>query len=192
MFCKGRVWITACLLQSDTKNVPKRADVLNEFKGAYQEVEQGVYLQTPPKENEPGVQHRLSRSAQGLWILEKYVTKQDQWVLCTQELHNGHWVDSQNFMKLYRVQIVPLVKIISRMKEEWSDSERMKESLDFLFNSCNYKKLNSKVKPRSLRHNVANLKSRLEKHHMLWFGVSVGKVADEIAFGVLKESSNQS
>jgi len=176
----GRLWITGSIMQSD-KDVKKWNELLDELKGAYQEVTPGVFLQTPPQENEPGVQHRLRRSSLGLWEIEEYVVEQDNWVMCTQELPYGYWVDSKDSRKTYRIQIVPMVDILSRMKEQLTDVEETAKSMDFLFNSCNHKKLNTKLKARNLRHNIANLKVKLEKQHMLCFGVSVANIADDIA-----------
>jgi len=179
-FGKGRVWVSASLDQQDSKNW---SDVLDEIKGAYQEATPGVYLQTPRQENEPGLQHRLKRSRLGLWTIEEYVAEKEQWVMCTHELPYGGWVDSKDNLKMYNIRVVSMVSILSRMKDEWSHAYGMEKNLEFLFKSCNHKKLNTKLKARNLRHNVANLKLKLEKQHMLCFGISVANVADEIAFG---------
>jgi len=183
-FGKGRVWVSASLMRSDKQDSKNWSEVLNELKGAYQEATTAVYLQTPPQENEPGVQHRLRRNSLGLWMIEEYVAKQEQWVMCAQEIPYGGWVDSKDSLKMYNIRIVPMMNILSRIKDEWSDADEMEKNLEFLFNSCNHKKLNTKLKARNLRHNIANLKVKLEKQHMLCFGVSVANVADEIAFGV--------
>jgi len=183
-FGKGRVWVSASLDQQDSKNW---CDVLDEVKGAYQEATPGVYLQTPPQENEPGLQHRLKRSRQGLWTIEEYVAEQEQWVMCTQELPYGCWVDSKDNLKVYNIRVVPMMSILSRMKDEWSDADGMEKNLEFLFKSCNHKKLNTKLKARNLRHNISNIKLKLEKLHRLCFGISVANVADEIAFGLKRK-----
>jgi len=191
-FGKGRIWVSASLMQADVQESRNWSDVLDELKGAYQETTTGVYLQTPPQENEPGVQHRLKRNSLGLWTIEEYVAELGAWIMCTQELPYGGWVDSKDSLKMYNIRIVPMVNILSRIRNEWSDADEMEENLEFLFNSCNHKKLNTKLKARNLRHNIANLKVKLEKQHMLCFGVNVAKVADEIAFGVQEQSSQQS
>jgi len=183
-FGKGRVWVSASLMQSDKQDSRSWSEVLDELKGAYEEASPGVYLQTPPQENEPGVQHRLKRNSLGLWTIEEYVAEHEQWVMCAQELPYGGWVDSKDNLKMYNIRIVPMVNILSRMKDDWSDAEEMEKNLEFLFKSCNHKKLNTKLKARNLRHNIANLKVKLEKQHKLCFGVSVANVADEIAFGI--------
>jgi len=53
--------------------------------------------------------------------------------------------------------------------------------VDFLFKSCNQKKLISKLKKRNLKHNIANLKVKLDKQYALSFGVKVAYMADVIA-----------
>merc|ERR1712173_335856 len=47
-------------------------------------------------------------------------------------------------------------------------------------------KLNTKLKKRNLKHNIANLKVKLEKQHCLSFAVRIANIADSIAkeFGV--------
>jgi len=183
-FGKGRVWVSASLMQCEKQDGKNWSDVLDELKGAYEEASPGVYLQSPPQENEPGVRHRLKRNSLGLWTIEEYVAEQEQWVMCAQELPYGGWVDSKDNLKMYNIRIVPMVNILSRMKDDWSDAEEMEKNLEFLFKSCNHKKLNTKLKARNLRHNIANLKVKLEKQHKLCFGVTVANVADEIAFGI--------
>jgi len=187
----GRLWITGSIMQSDS-DVKKWNEVLDELKGAYQEVTPGVFFQTPPQENEPGVQHRLRRSSLGLWIIEEYDVERDNWVMCTQELPYGYWVDSKDSRKMYKIQIVSMVDILNRMKEDLTDVEETENSMNFLFNCCNHKKLNTKVKARNLRHNIANLKAKLEKQHLLCFGVKVANIADELALEVQRESCEES
>jgi len=187
----GRLWITGSIMQSD-KDVKKWNEVLDELKGAYQEVTPGVFLQTPPQENEPGVQHRLRRSSLGLWIIEEYDTEHDNWIMCTKELPYGYWVDSKDSRKMYRIQIISMVDILNRMTEELIDVDETEKRMNFLFNSCNHKKLNTKLKARNLRHNIANLKAKMEKQHLLCFGVRVANIADELALEVQRESCEES
>jgi len=182
----GRVWVSASLVQTNKEDLEKLQDVLDELKGAYQEVSAGVYSQPPPQENEPGMQHRLLKSNIGLWMIEEYNREGDVWSPCIQELPYGHWVDLKNNWKLYRVQIVPMCSILSKMQEEWTDFEEMEKSLEFLFTSCNQKKLNTKLKARNLKHNIVNLKMKLEKQYSLSFAVRVANIADSIALGEQK------
>jgi len=59
---RGRYWVNARLRSNVKKDCEKWREILNEIKGAYQEVSTGVYVQPAPKPNEPGIQHRLRRS----------------------------------------------------------------------------------------------------------------------------------
>jgi len=61
----GRFWVNARLSESVKDKFEKWKEILNEIKGAYQEVSTGVYLQPAPKPNEPGIQHRLRKSSFG-------------------------------------------------------------------------------------------------------------------------------
>jgi len=88
----GRLWVSAWLSQS-FKDFEKYKEILNEIKGAYQQVSTGVYLQPAPEPSEPGIQHRLRRSNSGYWIIEELNVEGDVWLPCTQELSNGKWVN---------------------------------------------------------------------------------------------------
>jgi len=102
------------------------------------------------------------------------------WLVRSQEVYNGYWVDTKTCSKLYNIQIIPLVHILSRMRERWSDLEEIQENIKFLYNSCDYKKLNSQVKMRNLRHNIMNLRMKLEKQYALSFAVQVSREAEAI------------
>lgn len=99
----GRYWINARLCQSVKADCEKWKEILNEIKGAYQEVSTDVYLQPAPKPNEPGIQHRLRRSNFGYWIIEELDVEREVWRPCTQELPNGQWVDCTSGLKLYKI-----------------------------------------------------------------------------------------
>jgi len=71
------------------------------------------------------------------------------------------------------------------MKDDWSEFEEMKRRIEFLFNSCNQKKLNTRLKPRSLKHHIVNLRVKLEKQFALSFALRVANIADSI---VLEQS----
>jgi len=86
----------------------------------------------------------------------------------------------RNFRKPLRVKLIPLTKILAGMSEDIFDTD-VEKKLDFLFNDCNQKKLNTKVKKRNLKHNIQNLKAKLEKQHCLSFALRVVDVADAIA-----------
>jgi len=179
----GRLWIRATVVRhgNGNGNIDKWQEALNEFKGAYQEVEQGIFLQPPSQPNEPGKQHRLRKSNFGFWMIEEHNLDEDTWMPCVQELPYGHWVDLKDNRKRYNIRLVSMLSILDRMRDEWADLEEMEKSIDFLFNSCNQKKLNTKLKARNLKHNISNLRLKLEKQHALSFAVRVAELADSIA-----------
>jgi len=74
-----------------------------------------------------------------------------------------------------------MLDILNRMKDDWSDYEEIERRIEFLFTSCNQKKLNTKIKQRSLKHHIGNLKVKLEKQYALSFAVRVANIADSIA-----------
>jgi len=66
------------------------------------------------------------------------------------------------------------------MKGEWSGFEEMKRRIEFLFNSRNQKKLSTRLKPRSLKHHIVNLRVKLEKQFALSFALRIANIADSI------------
>jgi len=178
---KGRVWVRASLLHRGKREIENSRDILNELTGAYQEGEQGIFMQPPSQPNEPGTQHRLRKSQNGFRVIEELNVEKDAWCSCAQELPSGHWIDSNDRWKKYKIQLVPMLSILNRMRGQWADVGEMEKSIDFLFNSCNPKKLNIKLKARNLKHNISNLKMRLEKQYALSFAVRVSELADCIA-----------
>jgi len=83
-----------------------------------------------------------------------------------------------------------MLDILNRMKDDWSEFEEMEKRIEFLFNSCNQKKLNTRLKPRSLKHHIVNLKVKLEKQYALSFAVRVANIADSIALEKLEVKGN--
>jgi len=177
----GRLWVRATAVRNGNGNIVKLQEALNEFKGAYQEVERGIFMQPPPQPNEPGKQHRLRKSNLGFWMIEELNVERDTWYPCVQETAYGHWVDSKDNRKRYNIRLVSMLSILNRMRDEWADLEEMEKSIDFLFNSCNQKKLNTKLKARNLKHNISNLRLKLEKQYALSFAIRVAELADSIA-----------
>jgi len=176
----GRFWVTVRLSSSSSKYRRKLSCVLDDLKGAYQEVTAGVYYQPAPKPNEPGVQHRL-RILNGYWVIEVFEVKRGMWHVRSQELPDGKWVDLTSGLKLYNIQIVPMIDILNRMKDDWSDYDEMKKRIGFLFNTCDKKKHKSKLRSRCLKHHIVNLRVKLEKQYALSFAVRVARIADYIA-----------
>jgi len=177
----GRIWVKATLIRADKSGVENWQEILDEVKGAYQEVEDGVFLQPPSQLNEPGVQHRLRKNDLGFWIIEEPNEEHDLWYPCLQELPYGGWVNLKDSRRRYNIQILTMESILYSMRDEWADLEEMEKSMEFLFNSCNQKKLNTKLKARNLKHNISNLRLKLEKQYNLSFAVRVAETADAMA-----------
>jgi len=184
---KGRLWITAHAADSIEREeiVETLQESLNDIKGAYKQVKTGLYKQPEPQGNDSGVQHRLRKEPHGdpygYWKIEAYDLDSGKWKLCAKELPDGRWVDLRN-SELIRVLIVPMNIILHKMGEEFvNGNQYVSKSIEFLFTSCNQKRLNSKLNRKNLRHNINNLKVRLRRQHALTFAVKVASTADAIA-----------
>jgi len=181
---EGRLWVTAHPVHfvEDGEIDERLQDSLDSIKGAYMEVRTGIYKQPEPKLNEPGDQHRLLKGSGGCWKIEVYDVKSGNWEICAKELPDHRWVDMNNNGKVIRVQLIPMSKILHKLGEEFAfENHEVEKSMEFLFTTCNQKKLNSKLKERNLKHNISNLRLKLEKQHALSFAVQVSTTADSIA-----------
>jgi len=181
---EGRLWVTAHPVDfvEGVAIEERLQESLENIKGAYMEVQPGVYKQPEPQLNEPGVQHRLIKGSSGCWKIESHDVENGKWETCAKELPDGRWVDLKSNSKVIRVQLIPMSKILQTLGEECaSENQEIEKSMDFLFTSCNQKKLNSKLKGRNLKHNISNLKAKLEKQYALRFAVQVATTADSIA-----------
>jgi len=187
----GRLWVNVRLSSSSSKYARKLTGVLDDLKGAYQQETPGVYYQPAPKPNEPGVQHRL-RILNGHWVIEVCEVDLGIWHVRCQQLPDGKWVDPASGLKLYNIHVVSMEDILNKMKDDWSDYDEMKKRIEFLFNTCNQKKLNTKLKPRSLKHHIVNLRVKLEKQYALSFAVRVARIADYIALNRCKAEAVES
>jgi len=184
----GRVWVTASLdhPSTETGDDVKWQDSLDDLKGAYQEVpnEPNTFIQPAPQQSEPGKQHRLKKVEGDLWVIDECKMKSgSKWGTCAEELPNRQWIDHRHSGKNIEVKVVPLLRILERMGErlKTDKNQDVERCVQFLFNSCNQKKLNSKLKTRNLKHNIANLKVKLDKQYSLSFAVKVANTADSIA-----------
>jgi len=183
----GRLWLTASTTLPSNESDEKLQEAVDDIKGAYQKVRDGVWQQPIPQKGEPGLQHRLRKDSFGCWIIEEQIQREDDeecWNICAKELVDHRWVDMKNDRKEIKVKKVQMVKILERMmldKTAVESADIQKNYVDFLFKSCNQKKLNSKLKKRNLKHNIANLKVKLDKQHALSFAVKVANTADIIA-----------
>jgi len=176
---EGRFWILAH--SKDMGQKEASMDTLDDIKGAYQQTSTGVYVQPDPKECGSGVQHRLSKDQHGYWILERQDLGCDRWQLRARQEKNEQWIDFKHNRTQIRVHIIPMSSILEKMGEEHVENKNeMKKRLDFLFTSCNQEKL-TRLKGRSLKHHIANLKVKLEKRRALSFGVRVANIAETIS-----------
>jgi len=181
---EGRLWVTAHAADFVVGDEigDDLQETLEDIKGAYREVRSGVYKQPEPKLNEPGVQHRLMRGPRGCWKIESHDLETGKWIRCAEQLYDGRWVDIKNNKEVIRVQLIPMSKILQKICEEFTcENQEVVKSIEFLFTNCNQKKLNSKLKGRNLKHNISNLKVKLEKQYALRFAVQVANTADAIA-----------
>jgi len=181
---QGRLWITAHLpdCHDDDEIEEHLRESLEDLKGAYREVSAGVWKQAEPQRNEPGEQHRLLKGTRGFWMIEGLNMESGNWQICAKEMPDGQWIDMKNDGRAILVHRIPMSKILRKLKEddfEFEDQE-VEKNMKFLFTSCNQKKLNSKLKGRNLKHNISNLKLKLEKQYALRFAVQVANTADSI------------
>jgi len=181
---EGRLWVTAhpADFAEDAEIEECLRESLEDIKGAYREIRTGVYKQPEPQVNEPGAQHRLMKDPRGFWKIEAHDVDSGKWMMCAQEMPDGLWMDMKNNRTVIRVKIIPMSKILEKLGEEFaSENQKVDKSMEFLFTNCNQKKLNSKLKGRNLKHNISNLKVKLEKQYALRFAVQVATTGDSIA-----------
>merc|ERR1719410_1088196 len=190
---KGRIWVcvdkmlpvnTGSSTPGAESNQQPELESLDDLKGAYQQDESGYYMQPKPEANQPGTQHRIRKGENGYWIIEELDPETERWTPRTMEQPGGRWWDNVTQKKI-RIKLVTLEDILDRLGGDYHDGNIDKQ-MEFLFLSCNQKKLNTKLKKRNLKHNIANLKVKLEKQHCLSFAVRIANIADSIAkeFGV--------
>jgi len=177
---KGRIWVTVTLEKTEYNFNQQLKDNMDGLRGAYQELECGVYYQPRPEKNEIGVQHRLRRSVLNHWLIEEIDLKNDIWLPCAKELKDGKWVDLKSMRRTIKVRLVPVSEVLQKIGS-LQDLTHMEKYLDFLFTACNQRKLVNKLKIRNLKHNIANLKLKLQKQYALNFAIKVALTADSIA-----------
>jgi len=181
---EGRLWVTAhpADFEEGAEIDEQLQESLDDIKGAYREVRTGVFKQPEPQVNEPGAQHRLKKGPRGYWKIEAHDVTNGKWIMCAKELPDGRWIDMKNNRKVIRVKLIPMSKILEKLGGEFaSENQQIDKSMEFLFTNCNQKKLNSKLKGRNLKHNISNLKVKLEKQYALSFAVQVATTGDSIA-----------
>jgi hypothetical protein len=173
----GRVWVSVKLIQPTKRDYKKKLRaIIDKWKGPYQEVKSDTYVQPLSKYNEAQVQHRLRKSRLGLYVIEERNFEEGIWSPCVKEHPYGNWIDLNNKGEMYKVQIVPMLNILSRMNKDWSSSEEMRKSVDFLFESHNLG-----AKEENLQRNINDLSLKLEKEYKLRFAARVDRAADVLA-----------
>jgi len=177
---EGRLWVTVNSLLYEGGDDEHFQDTLDELKGAYQEWKVGEYRQPEPTGTEEGIQHRLLRVSGDLWVIEKHDFEHSVWCTRAKQKSDGRWIDLKN-NRTIDVKLVPLIRILEKLIEGPAAYQDVEHHMSFLYNSCNQKKLNGKLKTKNLKHNIANLKSKLEKQYSLSFAVLVANTADSIA-----------
>lgn len=185
----GRLWVTAKAGHQTKEIDEKLQDALDDIKGAYQQIDNTAVWQQPvPQVGEPGLQHRLLRDSRGYWMIEERISVGDnendgKWVPCARERSDERWVDLKNDHLEIDVRLVQMISILEKMMEDQTAVESadvQKSYVEFLFKTCNQKKLNTKLKKRNLKHNIANLKVKLDKQYALSFAVKVATTAEAI------------
>jgi len=80
------------------------------------------------------------------------------------------------------VKVLPLIGVLAKMEKQLTDRNyNLAKCIEFLFNSCNQKRLSRKLKLRNIKHNIVCLKSKLDKQRFLAFAVEFANAADKIA-----------
>merc|ERR1719494_963003 len=102
------------------------------------------------------------------------------WCPAARQQPNGSWVDLR-YNQTIKVMLIPLIKILGKLKKKIPVCQEIDKYVEFLFTSFDRKKLNGKLKTRNLKHNINNLKLKLEKQHALSFAIRVANTADLIA-----------
>jgi len=176
---QGRLWVTARANNPDEGYVYK--EVLDDIKGAYQDVGGGIYQQPDPMACGSEKQYRLLKDNKGFWMIQLNEEGTGSWTLRAKQLADGSWVDLKNNRSLIRVQLIPLIMILKRLGEDVFRRNRdLNKRLDFLFTACDQRKLHGKLKVRNLRHNIISLMGKIEKRYGLSFGLQVASIARSI------------
>jgi len=177
----GRVWVTA-RLDAKTKDSARRAAV-NELKGAYQETEKESEIYVQPATLQKNIKrHRLRRNSMNLWVVEQQMGESEQnWSICVEQIAGEQWIDHRFGRKSIVVNVVPLSSILERIGEQRPETISLQKVLQFLFTSCNLKKLSSKLKVRNIKHNISNLKAKLDKQRSLAFALQLSNTAEKIS-----------
>lgn len=177
---RGRVWITSRCAKSDNgKQRILQQDALGNLKGGYQETEPGVYMQPKVQKSDTALQHRLLRDSVGLWAIDKYDPAVGLWSAAARVQPDGQWVDCHN-NKTIDLVILPMRSILGRLRNNALRFQNVAYSMEFLFTLCDHSKLNRKLKPRSLKHQINNTIIKLKKLNALHFAITVANTAQSM------------
>jgi len=177
---QGRLWITVRWERfGNEKEEKSLQDALDNLKGAYQKTEPGVYNQPKAIGCDEMKQHRLTRDSVGLWVIHKYERTVGSWSAVAKELPDGRWVDCK-YNILIQVVLIPMNMILEKLRNQACSYQDLAKKVEFLFTTCDRSKLNGKLKSRNLKHNITNLKLKLEKQYALSFAVTVANTAEEM------------
>jgi len=178
---RGRLWINARFEKSskDIQQDSSQQETLDKLKGAYQEIEPGFYEQPKAHGLEGGMQHTLLKDSVGLWVIHKYDPALGVWSVAAREFTDGRWVEC-TYSRRIEVALIPMQRILGRLRNEASGYKEVSKHMEFLFTSCDQSKLNGKLKSRNLKHNINNLNLKLEKQYALNFAITVANIAEEM------------
>lgn len=154
-------------------------DALNNLKGAYQEAELGVYKQPKVYGSEAGMQHRLLKNSDGLWAIDRYDPTTGIWSAAAREHPDGLWVDCY-YSNTIDLVILPMRMILGRLSVDAPRFANVMECMEFLFTSCDQSKLNRKLKPRSLKHQINYTIVKLKRLNALNFAITIAKTAEAL------------
>jgi len=112
-------------------------------------------------------------------LIEKYDFEGKLWSERARQQPDGRWIDLVN-NRIIHVTIVPLLHVLEKLREEGTAFHDVEKHLDFLFNSCDQRKLNGKLRIRTLNHNITTLKAKLKKQYALSFSAIVARTAESI------------
>jgi len=178
---QGRIWITLRSVNSNKEMEQDRfeQEALDNLKGAYQETELGVYKQPKVQGSDAGMQHRLLKNSDGLWAIDRYDPTLGLWSPAAREQPDGLWVDC-GYNKIIDLVVLPMRSILGRLRVDAPHFENVMECMEFLYTSCDQSKLNRKLKPRTLKHQINNTIVKLKKLNALNFAVTVAKTAQAL------------
>jgi len=181
---KSRVWLSLRLILPTAEDEEKFSAILDELRGAYEEVKTDVYMQPLSTWNEGKVQRRLRKNSNGLFMVEENYFKDNIWRPCVKEHPYGNWIDVRNNGTMYKAQVVPMKSILNKIKSDCPNLKDAIKWLDILYKSCYLDESYKKLTLSNIERNIGNLSTDLGKEKQLRFAASVASIADSIANGV--------